>query len=671
MIKLEGLKKSLFSLLSLCVVASAAAPADAAATVNSVKVMDRTGSTVKIAVTADTAVSNYVSEKDNTVVAELFPAVLGSSAEKNTSINYGLVEGVRLVQSTEKAETVKVIVDVVSQPQYKVVPADGKKGVVLEFSSLSMGADKGEKKVAASKKTVASEKKAAVKKEGKKAVAKKAASKKVTKQAYGKSAYAPAPKLVSLDLVNADLIYVLKILAKELGMNIVTAPDVAGSVTMTLKDVPASGALNLVVKMSGYDYKNVGNTIVVGDSKLLATVPSNIMQVKKGSEITQAIPLEHAKAADLSSMVSSSYPDAKIQADPRGTALIVTADPDSMKAIRSFVSQLDYDVPAPIPPRTEIIALKAAKGEEVLPILQKLVPTISYDVDKRLNALVLTGDEGSLSLCKDYLEQLDAHLQQISLDVKVVDLTENGTKSFGGQWGTSSSSVGQLVDTTLVETASTVGATDYIDGSGKFIGYDDSGNPQYKAIPDAPQYGTTGYPMSIGYFTRSALSLSFQLSALITSTDAKVLASPRLTTKSGEKAEVHIGERYPIVYYDPRAGQYQVQYVDIGTNLQLTAKVLPDNYVEIQMQPDISNLLGLVNEQYPRTANRTANITMRVKDGDTMVLAGLLRENENTTVSKIPLLGDIPVIGYLFKTESVSKDKNEVVIMVTPQILVD
>lgn len=659
MIKVEGLKKAIFSLLSLCLVASASVPADAAATVNSVKVMERTGSTVKIAVSADSAVSNYVSGQEKAIVAELFPAVLSPSVAKNTEVNCGLVEGVRLVQSTEKADTVKVIVDVVSKPKYKVSPADGKKGIVFEFSSVSMNSasqssvSTTEVKEVKETKTVSSVQKKTV---TKKAATKKAASKKVTKAGYGKGAYAPAPKLVSLDLVNADLIYVLKILAKELGMNIVTDPSVQGSVTMTLKDVPASGALNLVVKMSGYDYKKVDNTIVVGDPKLLATIPSNIMQIKKGNEITQAIPLEHAKAADISSMVSSSYPDSKIQADPRGTALIVTADPESMKAIRSFVSQLDYDVPAPVPPRTEIIALKGAKGEEVLPILQKLVPTLSYDVDKRLNALVLTGDEGSLSLCKDYLEQLDAHLQQISLDVKVVDLTENGSKSFGGQWGTDAQSVGQLVNTALTESPSNVGVT---------------GPVNSEDVYDAPKYGAGGYPMAIGYFTRSALTLNFQLQALITSTEAKVLASPRLTTKSGEKAEVHIGERYPIVYYDPRAGQYQVQYVDIGTNLSLTATVLPDNYVELKIQPDISNLLGLVNDQYPRTANRTADITMRVKDGDTMVLAGLLREDETKTVSKIPLLGDIPLIGVLFKTESIQKDKNEVVIMVTPQILVD
>lgn len=551
---------------------------------------------------------------------------------------------------------------------------------------------KSDSTIAKKDKKVVKSSKSEVKKTQKSTCSKNAkVSKKNSKSAYNAAGKSEAPaKLVSLDLVNADLIYVLKILAKELGMNIVTDPTVQGSVTMTLKDVPASGALNIVVKMSGYDYKRVDNTIVVGDPKLLATIPSNIMNVKKGAEITQAIPLEHAKAADISSMVSASYPDAKVQSDPRGTALIVSADPDSMKAIRSFVSQLDYDVPAPIPPRTEIVALKAAKGEEILPILQKLVPTLSYDVDKRLNSLILTGDEASVSLCKDYLEQLDAHLQQIALDVKVVDLTESGSKSFGGSWGTSSDNMGggMLVDTALTEVPSNRNVVygDYSFVNGYKPEVDADGNVTY--VPNIMNYSETvegaariphytpgapgqNYPFSIGYFTRSGLTLNFQLQALITATEAKVLASPRLTTKSGEKAEVHIGERYPIVYYDPRAGQYQVQYVDIGTNLQLTATVLPDGYVEMNIQPDISNLLGLVNDQYPRTANRTANITMRVKDGDTMVLAGLLREDEQKTTTKIPLLGDIPIIGHLFKTESSQKSKNEVVIMVTPQVLVD
>ena len=637
MIKHEGLKKAIFSLLSLCFAGMVAMPAYAApATINSVKV-DKTGK-VKVVVGSNESVSNYTYRQTaprQAVVIELFPATLSSKVTSENAVNQGLVEDVRVVQSVEKANTVKVIVNVVSQPEYKVVPVEGKRGISLEFgNSLAAASKKSDVKTKSTNVAAST---------GTKAVPK----------AKAKKAYAPPVRLVNMDLVNADLIYVLKILAKELDLNIVTDPTVQGSVTMTLKNVPAQGALNLVVKISGFDYKRVGNTIVVGDPKLLEKITPNIMELRRGSEITQAVPLEHAKATDLSAMVASSYPDAKITADPRGTALIVTADPSSMKAIRAFISQLDYDVPAPVPPRTEIIALKGAKSEELLPIMQKLVPTLSYDVDKRLNALIVTGDDATISLCKDYLEQLDAHLKQISLDVKVVDLTESGSKNFGAQWGVDDQSAGLLGNTTFTEVP-----------SNRSI---DRGNDHSGATPD----GTAGYPMPIGYFTRSAITLNLKIQALITNNEAKVLASPRITTKSGEEANVMIGERYPIVYYDPRAGQYQVTYVDIGTNLNLKATVLPDGAVELALEPDISNLLDLVNQQYPRTANRKAKAVMRVKDGDTMVLAGLLRENESINKTKIPLLGDIPLLGQLFKSEQRQKTKNEVVIMVTPHILVD
>lgn len=640
MIKNEGLKKAIFSLLSLCFAGMVAMPAYAApATVNSVKI-DKTGK-VKVLVGSNESVSNYTYRQTaprQAVVVELFPATLSSKVTAENAVNQGLVEDVRVVQSVEKANTVKIIVNVVSQPEYKVTTAEGKKGIALEFGNSMAAAKATTKKEVKQTKSVAYSDTKTVAAKPKKAA---------------KKAYAPPVRLVNMDLVNADLIYVLKILAKELDLNIVTDPTVQGSVTMTLKNVPAHGALNLVVKMSGFDYKRVANTIVVGDPKLLEKITPNIMEVRRGSEITQAVPLEHAKATDLSGIVSSSYPDSKITADPRGTALIVTADPTSMKAIRSFISQLDYDVPAPIPPRTEIIALKGAKSEELLPIMQKLVPTLSYDVDKRLNALIVTGDDSNISLCKDYLEQLDAHLKQISLDVKVVDLTETGSKNFGAQWGVDDQSAGLLTNATFTEMPSnrSIDRTDTHTG----------------ATPD----GTSGYPMPIGYFTRSAITLNLKIQALISNNEAKVLASPRITTKSGEEANVMIGERYPIVYYDPRAGQYQVTYVDIGTNLNLKATVLPDGAVELALEPDISNLLDLVNQQYPRTANRKAKATMRVKDGDTMVLAGLLRENESINKSKIPLLGDIPLLGQLFKSEQRSKTKNEVVIMVTPHILVD
>jgi type IV pilus assembly protein PilQ len=661
----EGWKHMIPGLLILCFILMIASPmyANPDATVNSVKVMDRTG-TIKVIVDASDAVS-YTAYRAktprNSLVVEVFPATLSSKVKKTIEVNYGLVENVRVIQATDKARTVKVMVDLISQVDYKVIAAAGRKGFTVELGTAMISTAKATKAVAkepaATTEKPVSEQPVVTKKtpvtttpkhvsqttkkvETEPAVTYKPSAPKYSPVAKKKAPAAPAEKMVSMDFVNADLIYVLKILAKEMNLNIVTDPTVSGAVTMTLKNVPASGALNIIVKMSGYSYKVVGNTMIVGDEKTLAKIPSNIMTVKKSNEVTQVIPLENAKPGDVMGVLSSNYPDAKIQPDSRLNALIVTADIGTIKQMKTLASQLDVAVPAPPPPKTEIIPLKAATPRDIMATLQKLVPTLSYNSDERLNALIVTGDDASITQLKDYLDELDAPLRQVNLDVKVVDLTETGAKTFGGSWGIQGST-GQLVNTTFTEV-----------------------NPDLIANP-----GATGAILPITYFTRSALQISFQLNALITASEAKVLAAPKVTTISGKEAQIHIGEKYPVVYYDPRAGQYQVIYVDIGTKLNIMATVLPDGNVSLNVKPDISNLLDLINNQYPHTANRTANVYMRIKDGETMVLGGLLRETENVTKNKIPLLGDIPIIGQIFKAENRTKSKNEVVIMITPRVI--
>ncbi|MGV8119723.1 MAG: secretin N-terminal domain-containing protein [Candidatus Xenobiia bacterium LiM19] len=659
--RFEGWKNLSLGLLILCFMLAALSPTYASpdATVSSVKVMDRTG-TIKVLVDTNEAVGCVVSRAKtprNCLIVELYPAVLSSQVKKKIDVNYGLVEGVRVIQATDKARTVKVMVDLISPVDYKVVPAAGRRGIALELGTAMISTAKATKAVAQAPATTPSQEtpRPAVTTEKRTVQHQQVAQKQQPVQYQQAQSYKPAApakprapkkpaapkeKLVSMDFVNADLIYVLKILAKELNYNIVTDPSVSGAVTMTLKNVPANGALNIIVKMSGYDYKIVGNTMIVGDEKTLSKIPSNIMGVKKGHEVTQVIPLENAKPGDVQSVLASNYPDAKIQPDSRLNALIVTADESTIKQMKALASQLDVDVPEPPKPKTEVIPLKAATARDIATTLQKLVPTLSYNTDERLNALIVTGDDASITQLKDYLEELDQSLKQVCLDVKVVDLTESGTKSFGTSWGYQGTN-GNLINTTFTEVQ-----TKTVDGA-----------------------SVTEAMIPIQYFTRSALSISFTLNALIQASEAKVLAAPKVTTVSGKEAQIHIGEKYPVVYYDPRAGQYQVIYVDIGTKLNITATVLPDGNVSLNVKPDISNLLDLINNQYPHTANRTANVYMRVKDGETMVLGGLLRETENITKNKIPLLGDIPILGQLFRNEYRQKNKNEVVIMITPHIL--
>ena len=147
------------------------------------------------------------------------------------------------------------------------------------------------------------------------------------------------------------------------------------------------------------------------------------------------------------------------------------------------------------------------------------------------------------------------------------------------------------------------------------------------------------------------------------------MASPRVAAQSGTEAQIHIGDKFPIVYFDPRAGQFQVNYVDIGIKLDVTANVKQDGYVVCKILPEVSTLVELVNNQYPRTAVRKVTTDARIKDGETLVLGGLIREEDIQAVQKVPLLGDLPIFGTLFRNTTFSKTRNEVVLMMTSNIM--
>jgi len=175
--------------------------------------------------------------------------------------------------------------------------------------------------------------------------------------------------------------------------------------------------------------------------------------------------------------------------------------------------------------------------------------------------------------------------------------------------------------------------------------------------------------LAISEFARSPFVIASSINFLVTQGEAKVLASPRIATISDKESLIHIGDKFPIVYFDPRAGQFQVQYVDIGIKLDVKPSVKADGYIVCDIRPEVSTLVELVNNQYPRTAVRTVQTLMRVKDGDTVVIGGLINEQDIQNVQKVPLLSDLPIIGTMFRSISVTRSRNEVVLMLTPHVM--
>lgn len=700
-------------LVAFLVLVGVASAVSAEGTVTDVKVVGGSNQ-VRIEVSASGPVQHRakaLTQPQNQIIVDVFPAKLGKSVKGDMPINKGLVSNASVKQLTDN--TVRITVNTISLPEYTVRKGD--KGLTLAVSTTD---------IAEAKATSAPAAPVAVSEPMTPApVAPKApvpqpqpqrqprimvrptrvAQAPVKMEALtgsGQTTSAlrrrPAPrrvgprqKLVTLDFVNADLVYVIKILAKEMGRNVYIGPGVEGSVTVTLRSVPVDGALALILKMqeNEYAYKLVQpNTLIVAAPEKINQIEDDILQKQVAprvpvNAVRQEILLENAPAGKVIGFLQSQYKNVEFIPHPTMNGFYAVGSRTDVLSIKNDIPNLDRVPVAPPPPQREFVQVKYGDLNEVKSLLATLVPDVQMNVDARQSMLILEGAPGAIEQAKELLDTLDRPLDQVMIECKVVDLSESGRKNIGISWG-SNGAVGATNITFEEGYRSGVGVplASVSTGGGTLTPFSpfelvgDLGqiatNPYQGAFQGFQTLSTTrAFPLGIGTFARSGLALQANINYLIATSEAKVLAAPRVAAQSGTEAQIHIGDKFPIVYFDPRAGQFQVNYVDIGIKLDVTATVKQDGYVLCKILPEVSTLVELVNNQYPRTAVRKVTTDARIKDGETLVLGGLIREEDVQSVQKVPLLGDLPVLGSLFRNTTVTKTRNEVVIMLTPTIM--
>ena len=154
-----------------------------------------------------------------------------------------------------------------------------------------------------------------------------------------------------------------------------------------------------------------------------------------------------------------------------------------------------------------------------------------------------------------------------------------------------------------------------------------------------------------------------QLDALVQTGRAQILATPRIA-----EATLLVGETYPIVTVNQQSGYPTVTDIDVGVRLRVTPTIGDDRTITAELHPEYSAIIGY-NNSFPIIANRKVDATLRVRDGETIVLGGLFEETSSETIAKLPFLGDLPVLGQFFRNKSTSHQRDEVVFLITPHIL--
>jgi type IV pilus assembly protein PilQ len=318
--------------------------------------------------------------------------------------------------------------------------------------------------------------------------------------------------------------------------------------------------------------------------------------------------------------------------------------------------------------------LNYAKAAEVMTHLVsvRISPNGKITVDERSNSLIVTDTPEGLLAAERLIADLDKKPQQVMIEAKMVEIGLSDTMDLGIQWEYAQTDRTGAKASTLGQRKVTPGATEVPAGEAGFV----SGGNVEQAVA-AGQRGTgvslpgpQSAAITFGFINNSNL-LTATLTALATKGQTKILSSPKVITVNNKQAKIQVGSRIPFSITTVAAtgvATQSFQFVDTGIILTVTPTINADNRIRINVKPEVS-FPGAVGPAGPEINTRTAETEVIVQDGETLVIGGLIDEQMRESASKVPLLGDIPVLGVFFRNTHDEKRRTELLVFLTPRII--
>lgn len=293
--------------------------------------------------------------------------------------------------------------------------------------------------------------------------------------------------------------------------------------------------------------------------------------------------------------------------------------------------------------------LQYAKAADVSKII---TATIRKDVkvatDDRINAVIVSGSKDILEEVKKLIETVDTPVHQVMMEAKIVEVTTDAAKKIGFTW-----QAGTNQDTTDFETGVNVFSTKEY-----FAGNPDSGLYQQSFE------GQQGKMFGLGDFYRENLLFKATIKCLERRSETKILSNPKISAVNGQEANVVVGTK--VIY--PGGADQPPREKDTGIKLVITPRINDDGYITVDAEPEVS-VVENWNGNYPIIGTRSAKTTVRVRDGEEILVGGMIRDTEGRSNSGIPILNKIPLVKHLFTDKSRTGTSQELIILITPHII--
>jgi len=452
---------------------------------------------------------------------------------------------------------------------------------------------------------------------------------------------------LSLNFQNVEVRAVLQVIADFTGLNIITSDSVTGSLTLRLKDIPWDQALDIIMQTKGLDMRKNGNVVLIAPREELALKEKQQLEAQKDiSEleplVSESFQLNYIKAQDLLNLITTN------QQQKFGAGAGQTATTGGQG---SFISK---------------------RGVAM--------------VDPRSNILFVQDIPSNLDEIRKIIRQIDTAIRQVVIEARIVIASDKFGRQLGVRFGLQNAfrinnrytagQGGSLSTQPVVTggagstTRDTRTQTPYELASGiASAGYSDS--PQLNVnLPVLNPAGSLALTLiNLG----SGNLINLELSALESDNRGKVVSSPRVVTSDNQKATIEQGQEIPYVTPGTANNPATVSFKKAVLRLDVTPQITPDNRIimNVEIRKDsVGQLVPTGSGGFiPSIDTRNVTTQIAVNNGDTAVIGGIYEEAITNSVEKVPFLGDLPFLGYLFKTTGRTSDKQELLIFLTPRVV--
>lgn len=413
---------------------------------------------------------------------------------------------------------------------------------------------------------------------------------------------------ISLDFQDVEIRTILQILAKESGMNIVASDSVNGKMTLSLKDVPWDQALDLVMQARNLDMRQQGNIVNIAPRDELLAKDKAFLQAEKD-------------IADLGALYSQNFQL-------------------KYKNVEEFRSILRLDNADTTGNRNTLVS---GRG--------------SVLIDPATNTLIVTDTRSVIEKFRKLIDELDVPAQQVMIEARIVEAADGFSRDLGVKFGATGRKK-------LKNETSAFGW-----GVNSGFGGGDKWEAQTKInLPVAAAANSISLVRAI-----SSGALNLELSASESLSKTKTLANPRVLTQNRKEAKIESGYEIPFTVTTASGGgnSTNTELKKAVLGLTVTPNITPDGQIimTVKINKDSPAQCASGNNTILCISTKSLNTQAMVENGGTLIVGGIYEENNGNTLTKVPLLGDIPVIGNLFKTRGKKTDRRELLIFITPRII--